>query len=314
MGPAGLELVARELYGLPPEEFTAARDTAVREARAAGDRLLATSLKGLRRPSVAAWAVNLLARERAELLAQVVELGGSLREAQAALEGSALRDLTRQRRQLVAAVTQEAGAVASAHGQRLSSAAERQVEETLQAAMTDPAAAQAVRSGLLAQPLSSTGVESLVAAPGISPQATPVDAEPAEVGDAPPPGADRPGLTVVRDEDLRRRRAAERAAERVAQTAKALRKATKARDRAVKARAKAQARVLQAEVELEELRARVAAAEAEAEAAAQALTDRDAEVAGAEATLGDAQAAALAAQAVADRGDHLDGQPAAPRS
>ena len=56
---AQLDAIAAELYALPPEEFTEARN-----ARAAtADRALAASVKALRKPTASAWAVDLLARD-----------------------------------------------------------------------------------------------------------------------------------------------------------------------------------------------------------------------------------------------------------
>ncbi len=222
-----LREVADELYGLRPDEFTGARTAAEKEARAAGDRELAAAVKALRRPAVAAWAVNLLGRRRAELLTQVVALGDSLRQAQAQLQGDELRELTRQRRRLVAAVTAQVREVAESEGQRLSDPAVRQVEETLQAAMADPTAAEAVLSGLLAQPLSSTGLESLTTAALAVP-----------LGWRRPPHVPQPGpptLTVVRDDGAELRRAEERAAE----AADVLRRATRSQGALEKKRAKA---------------------------------------------------------------------------
>ena len=60
---------AQDLYALAPGDFTGERDRLVREARDAGDRELAATLKGLRRPVLAAWAVNLLVREESDLVA-----------------------------------------------------------------------------------------------------------------------------------------------------------------------------------------------------------------------------------------------------
>jgi hypothetical protein len=273
--------VAAELYGLRPEEFTSARSAAEKRARSGGDRELAASVKALRRPAVAAWAVNRLVRERGELVGQVVALGESLREAQSLLQGEALRDLTRQRRQLVTAVTAEARAAAAEVGVTLSEPATRQVEETLQAAMADPEAAEAVLSGLLAQPLSSTGVESLT------------DLVAVPLGERP---ATRPQLSLVRD-DGRARREAE---ERVAAAQGSLRMATEAVESLGRKRAKAQARLLQHEAELEELRRRVAEAEEATDAAAERLTELDAEVEEAEAALAGARAEAEAAQRARD--------------
>jgi hypothetical protein len=51
-----LDEVADELYGVPPEEFVATRRERERQARADGDRVLATSIAALPKPSLAAWA------------------------------------------------------------------------------------------------------------------------------------------------------------------------------------------------------------------------------------------------------------------
>jgi hypothetical protein len=270
--PEELQRVARELYGLAPEAFTAARTQAVKDARSAGDKELARAVGALRRPALAAWAVNLLVREREGLLDQVTAMGDSLREAQAQLDGEALRDLTRQRRRLVAAVTAQVGAVAAEHDHPLGAAASRQVEETVQAALVDPRAAAAVRSGLLVAPLASTGVESLAEVLGV-----PLPEEPS--GES-PTGAEvepgRPVLSLVgEDEEAAQQAAQERAAAAEKAARKAAKAAAKARDKAVGARAKAQARVLQLEATVEELRGRLAEAEAEAEEAAARLADRE---------------------------------------
>jgi hypothetical protein len=280
---ADLRGIADHLYGLRPDEFTAARTAAEKSARAEGNRELAAAVKALRRPAVAAWAVNLLVRRRAELVEQVVELGEQLRQAQSLLQGDALRDLARQRRQLVAAVASQARALAAQEGdQQLSDAAARQVEDTLNAAMTDRLAAEAVRSGLLAQPLSSTGLESLAEVLDV-----PLDAGAPEAAPA------RPALTVVRDED----RGREEAQERVAAAGVAVRAAQKAFDKATRKRAKGEAKVLQLEAELEELRRQVAELEERSEAAVERLTDLDATVDETAAGLEDARREAESASA-----------------
>ena len=51
---------ADRLYGLTLAEFTPARDALVKEHR--GDKELAARLKALKKPSLAAWVVNLLVR------------------------------------------------------------------------------------------------------------------------------------------------------------------------------------------------------------------------------------------------------------
>src|SRR5436305_4587171 len=90
--------ILNELYQLPPERFIAARDDAVEAARRAGDRSTATAIGKLRRPTVGAWLVNLLARGAPDLLGELLALGDQLRRAQHDLRGDELRELSIQRR------------------------------------------------------------------------------------------------------------------------------------------------------------------------------------------------------------------------
>ena len=76
-----------ELYALPPDDFTSARNARA----AAADRSLAARVKTLRKPTAAAWAVDLLARDGQ--LAEALELADALREAQDDLDGAELARL-----------------------------------------------------------------------------------------------------------------------------------------------------------------------------------------------------------------------------
>ena len=90
---------ADRLYGLTLAEFTPARDALVKEHKS--DKDLAAALKKLKKPSLAAWVVNLLVRRDAAQVDQVLVVGEALRQAQADLDGAELRQLTRQRRREV---------------------------------------------------------------------------------------------------------------------------------------------------------------------------------------------------------------------
>jgi DNA repair exonuclease SbcCD ATPase subunit len=105
--------------------------------------------------------VNLLVRHEPEQVEQILQVGAALREAQASMSGDELRQLTRQRRQLTAAVTTQARRLAREQGQKVTEAVAGQVEATLTAAMVDEECAKAVRSGLLLGPLASTGVDAV---------------------------------------------------------------------------------------------------------------------------------------------------------
>ncbi|MEU8259004.1 hypothetical protein AB0C02_00045 [Micromonospora sp. NPDC048999] len=144
------ELVQR-LYAAPPDRFVAARDAAVAEARRAGDPKAAREIGRLRRPTVAAWLVNLLAIRRPELVADLAQLAESLRTAQRELRGGKLRELSAQRRAVVGALVSEVRKLAAAEpaappAGKLPLA---EVEATLNAALSDTEVAEQIRSGRL---------------------------------------------------------------------------------------------------------------------------------------------------------------------
>jgi hypothetical protein len=154
-GLVDLDTVADELYGLSPADFTAARDERAKAARAAGDRHLAEQIRRLRRPTLAAWASNLLVRERPEETGALLELGEALRRAHQDLDGEQLRDLSDRQRRVISALALQAGLLAAEAGQRISEDARREVEETLQNALADPDTAREWARGRLARPLTA---------------------------------------------------------------------------------------------------------------------------------------------------------------
>src|SRR5947209_4115369 len=158
MDDEALTAIAQRLYGLRPEEFTRARDAEVKQAKADGDRAGAAAIAALRRPSLAAWLVNALVRERSAEIEQLLGLGEALAAAQRGLAGDEVRALGRQRQQLLAAVGRQARALARELGHPVSDDVGQEVEQTLGAAMVDPAVAEAVRSGRLTSSTSYAGL------------------------------------------------------------------------------------------------------------------------------------------------------------
>ena len=149
--------IADELYGLLPEEFTAARTRYEKQARQAGDRELAARVHSLAKPSVAAWLANQLVRERRDELSPLAQLGAGLREATEKLAGDELRQLSRQQHELVYALVQEARQLARAAGHSVSEDTARRLEDTLQAAVADEHAAEQLLAGRLTEGLHHTG-------------------------------------------------------------------------------------------------------------------------------------------------------------
>jgi hypothetical protein len=149
--------VAGELYGLPPDQFTSGRDARAAEAKSAGDRDLANSIKKLRRPTNSAWLANLLTRSRAREIAQLLDLGTAMRQAQNNLAADEMRGLSEQRRKLVTALAAEAKKLAADLGQRTNDSTIEELEATLEAALADPEASESLRSGRLTVALRYSG-------------------------------------------------------------------------------------------------------------------------------------------------------------
>ncbi|AEY93524.1 hypothetical protein SHJG_8258 [Streptomyces hygroscopicus subsp. jinggangensis 5008] len=150
-----LDAVVDELYGLRPEEFVAARDRRVRDAREAGDQALAKEIGALRRPSLAAWVSNLLVRRQPEEVQPLLGLGEELRRAHRELNGSQLRRLARRQNEVIGALGRQARQLAAQAGHPVGEGVQREVEGTLHAALADPEAAREWAAGRLVKPLSS---------------------------------------------------------------------------------------------------------------------------------------------------------------
>ncbi len=276
--------IADELYALPIDRFTPERDARAKSAK--GDRDLVTAIKSLRKPSVAAWVVNLLVRREPEQVEQVLAVGAALREAQEGMDGAELRALTRQRRQLTSAVTAQARSLAAEEGVRVTQPVADEVEATLTAGLIDAEAARAVRSGLLVRSLKATGVDAVdVAAAVALPDALGFAASPT-TAEAPAP----PDLHIVPGDGAGRRR--EQAEETMAEADDAVTAAAEELAVAGRAVEELQARSLQLQSEIDELKRRLAGLESDAE-------ETDDELAEAEEAHGEAEQSH--AQAVRER-------------
>lgn len=276
--------VADALYGADPGDFIAARDAAAKAA----DKELGKAVKAMRKPSVSAWAVNLLVRREAGQIEQVLALGEQLRHAAESLDGEELRALTRQRRQLTHALADTARRLAREKGQRLTAPVVDEVEGMLNAALLDPVAADVVRSGLVLRGFTSTGVSTLDVASvcalpsAIGHRATPVAEE------APAP----PQLHVVPDDTVR----LEAAREKVEAAGSALDDARRELEAAVEEVQRLQARRLQLREEIDELQRRLAGLEDEVDDVDEGLEDAGSEQQEAEAEVRRAEQALAAAE------------------
>ena len=156
-----LRAAAAQLYAVPPARFTALRSELVAEARAAGEAELAREIGGLRKPTVAAWAINQFVREHPETVEDFRGFALLLREAQRTLDADQLRLLGRERSRRVDELAERIEAAAADAGQPIGAAAGTEVRETLTALIADEEAERSVLTGALVKSLSYSGFGSV---------------------------------------------------------------------------------------------------------------------------------------------------------
>ncbi|GEM_PF-431372 len=144
-----------ELYAADPDGFIARRDQLAAAARSAGQAAAARQIAGLRKPTRAAWMVNLLARREQDLVVGLGDLGGQLRAAQRSLDGERIRELSGRRRALVEELTRKAIALSGEHA--APAVLRDEVSATLSAALADPEVAEQVAAGRLVRAVRREG-------------------------------------------------------------------------------------------------------------------------------------------------------------
>ncbi|MFF2780939.1 hypothetical protein ACFVU3_39360 [Streptomyces sp. NPDC058052] len=205
-----VEQVTDELYGLRPSEFTAARDAYAAEARRAKQTAAARAIAALRRPPLAVWAANLLARERPREAERFLALGEALREAHRTLDGDRLREASRQQHRLVAALVRTAAGLAEEAGQPASDAVLGDVERILHAVLALPDVAGPWAKGRLA-----AMPEAAVGFPAVPPGTLTAPAQ------APAPRKERPDRTREKADEAEKAEQARAAAQAEAARAEA---------------------------------------------------------------------------------------------
>jgi hypothetical protein len=165
----------QDLYGLPLDRFVPERRTLAKALRKDGQRERAAEISSLRKPSVAAWAVNQLVRTRGREVAALFDAGDALQHAQTELlagrgDGNALREAVVRERDTVGELAELARGLLSSDGHELTPATLDRVSETLQAAALDEHARAQVKDGCLARELRHIGLGQAGAAshPGTS--------------------------------------------------------------------------------------------------------------------------------------------------
>jgi hypothetical protein len=160
-----LENELDRLYALPLDDFTPARNDLAKRLRAAGQTEEADKVKSLKKPSVAVWAANQLARRQPDAVDALLAAGGRLRDAQArALRGedpTAVREATAAERAAIHGLTRAAERLLAEERAGASQQMIERVAATLRGAVLDPSAAELLRAGRLPEEPQTTGFGAL---------------------------------------------------------------------------------------------------------------------------------------------------------
>ncbi len=243
------------LYAASPDDFVKQRDELARSLRKDGDRQAADEVKKLRKPSVAAWTVNQLARREKMRLRGLFTAGERLRAAhEEVLAGAAPNALEKARddeRNAIGELVAAARALLEESGRPPSEGVLDRVRETLHAAIVDEEIGERVRAGRLEKEERATGF-------GFT-------SLPATIAKPRKPAAARPrrGREAVKDDaaPAKRRRAEEAASQRRLRAQEGLRAARAALAEAERALKSRRRDLERAERELENRRAAVKSAE-----------------------------------------------------
>ena len=212
MAEVTLDAEIDRLYGLPLEEFTKERDALARRLRADGKRDEATAIAELRKPVLAAWVVNRLARERRDDVEALVEAAAAIRAGKP--------DADERFRTTADGLARAAREVLAEADRRPSDAVLRDVATTLRAAAA--AEPDILLGGRLTESIEATGFEAMAGAAPRRPASPAAGRQPKK---KPQPDrarvqAARKALSDARDEARKLARAAD-AAEREARRLRA---------------------------------------------------------------------------------------------
>jgi hypothetical protein len=154
---------AHDLYGLPLDRFVPERAALAKALRKEGRRREADEVAALRKPSVAAWAVNQLVRTQRRGVLDLYEAGDAARQAQSQLlvgraDGKAMRDSIARERAAVGELVEKARGLLSSEGHELTPVMLERVSDTLHAAALDEDARAQVKDGCLHRELRHVGL------------------------------------------------------------------------------------------------------------------------------------------------------------
>ena len=149
-----LQTAIDELYGTALESFVAERKRLAKDLRTAGDREGAQELAKLPKPSLAAWSLNHVARQRSEMLGEWLDTTDELRETATNARtagGAAIRAASQAHRTITEKLLREVRDLARPNGRPPTEPTIDRVRDLLRAAAADPELTELLRRGRLVE-------------------------------------------------------------------------------------------------------------------------------------------------------------------
>ena len=154
-GDATLPAEALELFGLPLDEFTSARNELAGRLKKEGRTDDSEKVRALRKPNLAAWAVNQLARERSADVKKLLSVAQQISEAEDVEE---VREAVGHRHEIASELVDAATEILESAGRAAGAGTMHQVTQTLLAAQSEPAR-ERIGRGTLERPIESSGFD-----------------------------------------------------------------------------------------------------------------------------------------------------------
>lgn len=154
-----------ELFRVPPEQFTAARNRLVAELRRAGKGPAAAAIARLPRPTLVVWAINQAAHQDRAAVDRLLASADELKRAQLGRARTTVPAAAKAYQEAVAALVERSLEHVTGAGHAMTAAARNRLTGTLMAAATDPALRDPLREGRLTQEQTTTGFDVFSDAP-----------------------------------------------------------------------------------------------------------------------------------------------------
>lgn len=167
--PKGPSAEIDRLYALPLAEFTREREDLAKRLRKDGDRDAADQVHALKKPSIPAWAINQVRRDRPDDVRRLLEVTEELHRVYEGIASAGARErlgeASDMQRDLIRSLTRCAAQLLEAGGHAASETTLLKVADTLRAAALDEELREEIADGRVVKERRAAGLGPLASMP-----------------------------------------------------------------------------------------------------------------------------------------------------